>query len=297
MRRALTGLTCGVLLVALGTPAVSQGAEAAVRPSGEALVRIDGGTAYAKDLGKGKYRIFVPDGASITWLGEVGTQGTQSGTFSPKALVAGWTRLGQRDGAKALTTLTWGTGGAAVSTLAYVAKPRINSEGQMTFVTRPLGQSLPKQMVNFSINIARADMGGGPVQRDWSTTFKPWGIDGTAFVQAIVANNNTATISWYPSSGYTPNPCRTAITLSSNGPLQVNFPGFTCGDLTINGKTFVGGSISSNVKLFPSSGANGYVKATFGVTPPTGSPFTFDYNIAQWTGPGGANPTPLPTVS
>ena len=43
-------------------------------------MRIDGGTAYAKDLGKGKYRLFVPDGASITWLGEVGDKGTRIGT-------------------------------------------------------------------------------------------------------------------------------------------------------------------------------------------------------------------------
>ena len=51
--------------------------------------------------------------------------------------------------------------------------------------------------------------------------------------------------------------------------------------------------MSSNVKFVPFGGANGYVKATFGVTPPKGNAFTFDQNIAQWTGGGSSNPTPV----
>ena len=34
----------------------AQVAKAPVQPSGQGLVRIDGGTAYTKDLGKGTYR-------------------------------------------------------------------------------------------------------------------------------------------------------------------------------------------------------------------------------------------------
>lgn len=292
MRRALTAVACSAVLVAAGVPAASQATATAVRPSGEALVRVDGGTAYAKDLGKGKYRIVVPEGASITWLGEVSGQATQSGTFTPKALVAGWARLGHRDGAKALTTLVWGKGTSEVSTLAFLAKPRINADGQMTFVTRPAGQALPKQMVDFSINMMRAS--NGRVQRDWSTTFSPIQIDQTAFIQATAANNDSATVTWSEASGYTTG-CRGPIALPGANGLTVNFGGFACGDLTVNGKTFPGGSISSNVKLVPSGGANGYVKATFGVTPPNGNAFTFDQNIAQWTGGGGSNPTPVPS--
>ena len=298
VRGALTILISSALVLAVAAP-TAHAAKAPVQPSGQALVRIDGGTAYTKDLGKGKYRVFVPDGASIMWLGEVGTKGTHSGTFTPKALVAGWARLGQREGAKALTTLTWGEGAGDVSTLALLAKPRINADGQLTFVTRPVGWSLPKQMVDFSINIARADMGNGPATRDWSTTFKAWEIDATAFVQATVTNNTTATVSFYPSSGYTPNPCRTTITLSTTSALQVNFPGFTCGDLTVNGKVADNSSISSFVKLYPATSSTnptpGYVKAKFSVTPSVGGSVPFDLNIAQWSGPGGSNPTPLPT--
>ena len=56
VRRVLTAMACSAVMLAVGIPGVAQGAKEAERPSGKALVRIDGGTAYAKDLGKGKYQ-------------------------------------------------------------------------------------------------------------------------------------------------------------------------------------------------------------------------------------------------
>lgn len=301
MRRALTGFTCGAVILAVGMPAASHAANTAERPSGKALVRIDGGTAYAKDLGKGKYRLFVPDGASITWLGEVGDKGTRIGTFTPTALVSGWSRLGQREGAKAYTTLTWGSQEFSRDNVrvAALAKPRINADGELTFVARVLGRGLPRELPAFSINVARAGTGGQSVTRaSWDTpiVFDPFDLDSTASIQATVTSNNTATVTWPAASGYT-NPCRAPITLPGANGLKVNLQGFTCGDLAINSKV-VDTSYTSFVQMIPSAGSAtsgcGFVVGYFGITPPasTGkSPYNFNAAFATWGGSGGGGST------
>lgn len=104
-RTALTAIAAlAVLAVGLTAPVTAQAAPK--RPDGAALVRIDGGTAYAKKLSERKYRIVVPQGVSIRWMGPVKGR-TTTGTFTPKALIAGWKALGHADGRKAFTTLGW----------------------------------------------------------------------------------------------------------------------------------------------------------------------------------------------
>ena len=301
VRRVLTAMACSAVMLAVGIPGVAQGAKEAERPSGKALVRIDGGTAYAKDLGKGKYRLFVPDGASITWLGEVGNKGTRIGTFTPKALVSGWSRLGQREGDKAYTTLTWGSQEFSRDNVrvAALAKPRINADGDLTFVALVLGQGLPRELPGFSINVARAATGSKSVTRAaWDTpiVFEPFDLDSTASIQATVSSNNTATVTWPAASGYT-NPCRTPITLPGANGLKVNLQGFTCGDLAINSKV-VDTSLTSFVQMIPSAGSTtsgcGFVVGYFGITPPasTGkSPYNFNQAFATWGGTGGGGST------
>ena len=93
-RWTLAALACGALALGLLAPGAVGAAPSAEKPSGKAIVRIDGGTAYAKKKAKGSYRVVVPDGAQIDWMGEVTGKGVRSGSFTPKALVAGWVSLG-----------------------------------------------------------------------------------------------------------------------------------------------------------------------------------------------------------
>jgi hypothetical protein len=163
VRIGLAGLATGALafglLVAPGaaTAAPTDVTISAEKPSGKALVRVYKGTAMTKEVSKGTYRITVPVDAQIGWLGEVQGKGTRIGSFTPKALVAGWARLGHSDTGRTTATLAWTRKGAdkPVMLLSSITKPQINSGGKLVFTAKIDGR-LPKNMKDFSININRA---------------------------------------------------------------------------------------------------------------------------------------------
>ena len=286
-RIGIVVLAVGGLALALLAPGAVSAAPKAEKPSGQALVRIDGGTAYAKKKDKREYRIVVPDGAEITWLGEVSGKGTRTGTFTPKALVAGWNRLGFRDGARALTTLTWAEAGSPRGTgsAATLSSPRVNADGQLTFLAKVTGGPLPKEMVDFSINIARAETRMGTQSRStWTTVFRAFPVDSTFSVQATVSNDQTVSIAWPASSGPA-NPCIDPLVVSTMN--YTMFSGFPCGDGTVmdNPDDADDDGDDNHVEMYYASSnkrGQGQVYLYFNFQPTNSSEFNFDYMIAQW---------------
>lgn len=297
-RLTLISLASGALALGLLAPGAVSAAPKAEKPSGKALVHIDGGTAYAKKKAKGEYRIVVPDGAQIDWMGEVEGKGTRVGTFTPKALVAGWARMGHREGSKATTTVTWKNPGDKVETFVqvYMAKPRINSDGQMTFLASTLAKApLPQKLENFSINVAIAP---DPTSRSY-TVFGPNVYLDSAQTTFVYANATDVSAGWvYFAYQSQSNLCRQGIPLA--GSVQYKFPGaFPCGpSLTVNAATTDGkGSYVVMAPPAPTSGSNtvGYINASFSVTPtatPTNpQPQSFDIKqtlMAYTKGGGGS---------
>ncbi len=282
---AALGLSASALAL---TPAAVNAAPKAEQPSGQALVRIDGGTAYAKKQSKREYRIVVPDGASISWLGEVSGKGTRTGRFNPKVLVAGWHRLGFRDGARAFATLTWAEAGSPRPAVraATLWSPRVNADGQLTFLAKVTGGPLPKQMVDFSINIARAETRMRTQSRStWTTVFPVIPIDSSFGLQATVSDNpmTPPTVAWPASSGPA-NPCRSPITVS-NTTDYTEFSGFPCGDGTVKDKDKDGNP--NVVEYATPSAVNTYqLYVYFTFQPTNGSPFTYQTLVAQWDSRG-----------
>ena len=293
-RLVLVVLAAGGLALSLLAPGAVSAAPKAEKPSGQALVRIDGGTAYAKKKDKREYRIVVPDGAEITWLGEVSGKGTRTGTFTPKALVAGWNRLGFRDGARALTTLTWAEAGSPRGTgsAATLSSPRVNADGQLTFLAKVTGGPLPQEMVDFSINIARAETRMRTQPRSgWTTVFPVYPFDSTFGVQATVTSDASVSLTWPASSGPA-NPCREVLKVNVNTGF-VNFPGFPCGDVTVTGTDSKGNA--NYVQFDPTWTAShpgvGKVFVYLTMQPATGSAMSYKALVAQWD-TGGNNMMP-----
>ena len=110
-----------------------------------------------KEQSKGTYRIVVPTGAFIGWMGEVSGKGPRIGNFSPKALVGAWGTLGHSDSNRATATLTWVKKGETKPTFiaATLEKPGISDAGKLTFIAK-VERKLPKNMNGFTININRA---------------------------------------------------------------------------------------------------------------------------------------------
>ena len=153
----LAALAAGALALGLVAPGSATAAPKVEKPSGKALVRIDTGVAITKEQSKGTYRIVVPTGAFIGWMGEVQGKGPRVGNFSPKALVGAWATLGHSDSNRATATLTWVKKGESKPTFvaATLEKPRISEAGKLTFIAK-LDRKLPKNMKDFTININRA---------------------------------------------------------------------------------------------------------------------------------------------
>lgn len=283
VRRALPALGVAVLAMSL-LPLAStqvQAAESsvatapAVAPAGQALIRIDGGTAYARKKSHGQYRVVVPQGASVQWYGEVAGGKTAVGTFSPKALVAGWVRLGHRDGAPALTTLTWSKAGRATPTFrqAQLSKPRINADGQLTFLASPTTGGLPERMKAFSININRAQT-GGPSPR-FTVSGPNIFIDSQTWMRAD-QTDNTKTMVFF-STGTASNTCTKNPFLLVGGTAVTVSADFSCGQSIVK-KTQSDGATASYFQLtLPASYAknpdpptSGQANYAFSVTPAAG---------------------------
>lgn len=293
-RLGLVALASVAIAMGLLSPGAVSAAPKPEKPSGQALVRIDGGTAYAKKKDKREYRIVVPDGAEITWMGEVSGKGTLTGAFTPKALVTGWNRLGFRDGARAFTTLTWAEAGSPRGTgsAAVLWSPRVNADGQLTFLAKVTGGPLPKEMVDFSINIARAETRMRVQSRStWTTVFPTYPFDSTFGVQATVTSDASVSVTWPASSGPA-NPCRDVIKVNVNTGF-VNFPGFPCGDGTVKGTDTKGNAnyVQFDPTWTQSHPGVGKVFVYLTFQPTTGSSFSYKALVAQWDS-GGNNIMP-----
>lgn len=287
MRLALALIAAvGALALGLTAPAVAQAA--AVTPDGQALLRIDGGTAYAKELGTLEYRIKAPKGASVTWLGKARGR-TDTGSLSAKALVAGWSKLGHKAGATATTTLTWADSPSSIPTFvkAVIGNPRINAKGELTFlaVTRT---ALPPAMPNFSINVEWAQPAAAT---RWPAQTTAFPIDDpttpTATVQAYVPSNSTATTTFYSvsSSGVSTACANSSYTIKlAQKPTTAKIATATCGNVTIqsqytsNGVT-VNSLVSGTTAVFP---AEGYVTVGFAYTPTGKGTFAFAATLATY---------------
>lgn len=297
-RLALVALASGALALGALAPAAVSAAPKAEKPSGTALVHIDGGTAYAEKKAKGEYRIIVPDGAQIDWMGEVEGKGTRVGTFTPKALVAGWARMGHRDGSKATTTVTWKNAGDPVETFrqVYLAKPRINSDGQVTFLASTLAKApLPQKLENFSINVRIAS---DPATRSF-TVFGPYVYLDSAKTTFVFANaTDVAAGQVYFAYQQASNTCRQGIFLG--GSIPYTFPGaFPCGTtITVNATTTDGAASNAVMALPPpnsTSSTVGYINASFSVTPKGQAAFDIKQTLTAYTkgggGSGGSTPS------
>lgn len=295
---AATGLlSLGLVAVPVAqaaTPATPSAPTAAAKPDGQALIRIDGGTAYSKKTDKKEYRIIVPEGASVAWLGDVkGT--TTSGTFTPKALIAGWKAMGYADGKKAVTTIGWTD--AATKRPIYatvsVAKPRINSKGQMTFLANTYRWTLPATMANFNINISWAHP-TTPAPR-WSTpTFAAFNIDSatspTATVQATLSSSTYAFVNFNDITTTPATPCWN-IGINMNTQYQLKIPGTSCGNGHVDNK-LPSGNYSLITWQLPTYPYDGCITVAFGYTPTNGKQFPWAKTIAEWDS-NGKNTLPM----
>ena len=286
-RTALTAIAAlAVLAVGLTAPVTAQAAPK--RPDGAALVRIDGGTAYAKKLSERKYRIVVPQGATIRWMGPVKGR-TTTGTFTRKALIAGWKALGHSDGKKAFTTLGWTEKGSGTPTFATVniAKPRINAKGQMTFLVDPLRSRLSTTMENFSINVTWAQ---SRTTRGYPTTFDPQNVDSrknpTAQVQAVLQGPSNVSVTFYPVSAPT-SPCWSyGVNLNVQSQQNlVKIPGTNCGNGHIDNKVPNPNDYLTYSQVFWSQAVypnDGSVTVSYGYTPTGGTSFPWAFTVASF---------------
>ena len=201
-------LTQGPASAAPALDAPSAGATAE-RPSGKAWVRIDTGDARTKLRSDGTYRISVPKGAYIGWMGEVDGLGPRIGTFTPKALVAGWLKMGHQDGKRAVATLTWMKSGAETPTFLPVklGKPHFAADsGLLTFVAKlPKGKSkLPSKLVDFTINVHRVQS----TPRIYPVNGSPIALDATHDVMGVVMSETTGQAQWTGTDGGTRSQCQ-----------------------------------------------------------------------------------------
>lgn len=307
----LVGLAAGTLALGLLAPVAASGAptvdvpaaSAGVKPDGEALIYIAGGVARAEKTGRLRYRIVIPAGAEINWLGMRGGEG-RVGTFTSKALVAAWSGMGYRDGKKAVATLSWGASGEkrrANHVLAVLRAPRLTKDGSLVFQARTIVEELPRTLKYLDVNVSRATRPQVPSMRvepptssddSWTTTFAPVAIDanGTAAVQAVVSNDSVADVLWPATTD--PNPCRGPVETSVSHTNTI-FPGFACGDGTVNSKipmvvgreqydTYEDSNVNFTATTQSIDGVTGEVVVTLGYTPTGGGEFMFAHVVALW---------------
>ena len=166
------------------SPAADVTALVAGSPSGKALLRLDGGTAYTKKTGKHAYKLVLPVDADIKWVGEVDGKGMRAGLFSHDGLVKGWSRLGHRVGLGVISTLTWGE----EAVLVRVADPRVNAKGSLVFTTRTDG-ALPKKLPGFSLNVTRAEKA-----TRFTDIFDTLALSNTTGLQATAGGDTSASV-------------------------------------------------------------------------------------------------------
>ena len=241
-----TSVTMGLSVVLLAGALVAPSAVGAAVPAGtaaaetptSAFVRVDGGTAYAKKVGRHRYTVRLPKGVGIRWMGEAGGKPDQFGSFTPANLANSWQRIGHRKGVGVQSTITWRTPGTDFTdfTSALVSNPRINDKGQLVFSARTVHGSLPKVLPNFSFNISPA----APKARYPITWGRYQVTNQLAYVPKATADY-AGNIVWYylsmPSNNWVP--CSNVPTVYVSGTTAINVP---YGPFTCNGVSVLAGS-------------------------------------------------------
>lgn len=287
VRWVLVALASGGLALGLTAPGAVTAAPESLKPSGEALVRIDGGSARAIEQAPMEYRVVVPNGASIRWLGEANRKLT-IGTLGRKGLVASWTRLGHSSRGKgAMATITWQGSGDDRPTFvgAYVTKPKLTSEGTVTFVART-ASPLPATLPRFTLNIARPvpTVSGTAVRSGYPLVFPVNASSSTVGVQGTATSDTTATVVFgTTTNGAITAPCAkpAPVNLSPTSD-YVNFAG-TCGDTTWTGGTL---GLSIMQAGFATSSSQIYMLADVFVKGGTPSSFSWNFTMGEWKAGG-----------
>lgn len=287
-RWGFVALASGALALGLLAPATGSAAPQATKPSGQALVRIDGGDAQAIKRGHNLYRLVLPRGASIHWLGEANRK-LSIGTLGRKGLVAGWTRLGHSaTGTHALSTVTWSKPSKAAPPYvgAFVARPKLNSDGVLTFLARTSGP-LPARLPNFSLNVARPVANASrPRATGYPLAFPVNTSSSTVGVQATATGDNAATIVFgNVSGGVITSACAKPPTQSMTGTDPNDYVTFagTCGDTTWSGGTLSFFPMQGNGSTIP---AQLQMQATVLVKGGNPSTFPWNFNMGQWKAGG-----------
>ncbi len=293
------GITAGTSAAgAAPVPAVST-PRADAAPAGKALLRIDGGDATVTPLGKKTYRVTLPVQAGVQWVGEVQGKGLQSGRFSPRGLVKGWTKLGHRPGVGSLTTITWSVPGQdpPETELVYVSDPRVNSAGKLVFRVRSTGKSLPATLPDFSFNVARAEES----PRGYPIYFSILTVSATSGLQASAGSDYSASTAFVSkdSSGNWQNCTTTGANgqpanpapANSNVPPVTPFGPYTCGDVTY--VTPYSSSTATQLVWSPRVGSKGVseIDAYFSISTSTGTT-PYAWVLGRWKS-GGGSPCPV----
>lgn len=279
-RMTTAALSAGLMGFALLAPAAAQAAPS--KPDGQAFVRVEGGTAYTAKKSSKEYRVVVPDGVDISWMGVVNGR-TRVGAFTSSTLVDSWKRLGFRDGKRALTTVSWQMPGAKTpsNVLVRLTNPRINADGQLTFLAYSKHTVLPKELPGFSINIAMAQPFARAQTRDTSFAAFTINPDGSSAVAVTESQNTTAYIKWASYNGAPA--CPPQLTVHSG--TSKNF-GATCGNGHIDNQFGPTGKYSTIIFSGASNGVYGTVTMQFGYTPTGEKQFVFNQTVAQWDSNG-----------
>ena len=232
----------------VGLPGAAQAATP--QPSSDAIVRIDTGTAYAKEIGKQRYRITLPSDVSIKWMGQPRDGGDpEVGSLSGKGLARSWSALGHRADVGVPTRITWNVKGRDWTDFrsGLVTQPRLNDAGRLVVTFETVRGGLPKTLPDFSLNINPSSatprttypntFGNIPI---YGTTNMALSITATAqtsaYLRILMLNPTTGT--WDPCDGV-PNP---VITMSGTsrknvyyGPQQCSNVYFESGNATYMG--------------------------------------------------------------
>ena len=283
-RWGLVALASGALALGLLSPVAVSAAPTAAKPSGEALVRIDGGSARAIKKGHNLYRVVLPREASIKWMGE-SDRALRVGTLGRQGLVAGWVRLGHSaSGTHAMTTVTWQRPGEFTAPYvgAYVGKPRINGDGVLTFLAKTAAP-LPSELPNFSLNIARpAHQARATRSNGYPLAFPLNASSGTVGVQATATADNKATIVFgMQTNGVMMSACSSPATMNLTGDSSGSTDSYpfsgTCGDTS-----WKSGSVSFT-PMAPGGSAQLQMTAVYVVN---GGTFKWNFNMGQWNSGG-----------
>ena len=295
-RTAALAACCSLAATALVLSPHAVTAAPELRPSGPALIRIDGDTALAKDLGKGRYRLVMPEGVTPTWIGPAdGVDGVSVGSFTPRKMVASWALLGHKVDVGVSTTLTWMKDGKQQFVTVRLTQPRMNDEGRLSFIARS-PKALPRTMKDFSVNIEGIPPrkpASGPATRDTlAQTGAIYSIPGsTVTMQAYeyIANFGFAEMWIYGDCGSGNTSTDPMGWMRVNGTYQytVSFTGLVCDGLKFwdsDGTTTSPVATNHSQMIVTSSRTSGQASATFYLKGSTGSVTAYTRQLLTWPG-------------